>query len=77
MATELEPGVAQYQSTTGMKQNWLIGFSKSGIGGQDLTLKYPNLFTLAASREFPADSLHRSHGDASYATAPMRRKMLR
>ena len=55
MATELEPGVAQYQSTTGMKQNWLIGFSKSGIGGQDLILKHPNLFTLAASWDFPAD----------------------
>jgi hypothetical protein len=38
-----------------MKQNWLIGFSKSGIGGQDLILKHPDLFTLAASWDFPAD----------------------
>ena len=28
---------------------------KSGIGGQDLILKYPNLFTLVASWDFPAD----------------------
>jgi predicted acyltransferase (DUF342 family) len=55
MATELEPWVAQNLSTTGAEQNWLIGFSKSGIGGQDLILKHPNLFTLAASWDFPAD----------------------
>ena len=55
MASELEPWVAQNLSTTGTEQNWLIGFSKSGIGGQDLILKHPNLFTLAASWDFPAD----------------------
>jgi hypothetical protein len=55
MATELEPWVAQNLSTTGTEQRWLIGFSKSGIGGQDLILKHPNLFTLAASWDFPAD----------------------
>ena len=36
-------------------QNWLIGFSKSGIGGQDLLLKHPDIFSLAASWDFPAD----------------------
>ncbi len=37
------------------QQNWLIGFSKSGIGGADLLLKHPDLFALAASWDFPAD----------------------
>ncbi|MGA9671465.1 MAG: alpha/beta hydrolase-fold protein, partial [Terracidiphilus sp.] len=55
MATELEPWVAQNLSTTGTEQRWLLGFSKSGIGGQDLILKHPDLFTLAASWDFPAD----------------------
>jgi hypothetical protein len=36
-------------------QNWLIGFSKSGLGAQDLLLKFPQLFSLAASWDFPAD----------------------
>ena len=40
---------------TGAGQNWLIGFSKSGIGGQDLILKHPDLFAAAASWDFPAD----------------------
>jgi fibronectin type 3 domain-containing protein len=39
----------------GQQQNWLIGFSKSGIGGEDLLLKHPDIFTLAASWDFPAD----------------------
>jgi hypothetical protein len=36
-------------------QNWLIGFSKSGLGGEDLLLKHPDIFTLAATWDFPAD----------------------
>jgi hypothetical protein len=55
MATELQPWVKSTLSTSGTEQHWLIGFSKSGIGGQDLLLKYPDLFTLAASWDFPAD----------------------
>jgi Putative esterase len=55
MTTELEPWVNANLATTGTEQNWLIGFSKSGIGGQDLILKHPDLFTLAASWDFPAD----------------------
>ena len=39
----------------GHEQNWLIGFSKSGIGGEDLLLKHPDLFATAASWDFPAD----------------------
>ena len=36
MTSDLVPWVTQNLSTTGHEQNWLIGFSKSGIGGQDL-----------------------------------------
>ena len=55
MTRDLVPWVTQNLSTTGHEQNWLIGFSKSGIGGQDLLLNHPDVFTLAASWDFPAD----------------------
>jgi hypothetical protein len=55
MTNELVPWVEQKLSTSGHERNWLIGFSKSGIGGQDLLLKHPDLFSLAASWDFPAD----------------------
>jgi len=55
MTQELAPWIKQNLATTGNEQVWLIGFSKSGIGGQDLILKHPSLFTLAASWDFPAD----------------------
>ena len=55
MTNDLVPWVTQNLATTGHEQNWLIGFSKSGIGGEDLILKHPDLFTLAASWDFPAD----------------------
>ena len=55
MTSDLVPWVTQNLSTTGHEQNWLIGFSKSGIGGQDLILKHPDVFTLAATWDFPAD----------------------
>jgi hypothetical protein len=55
MTNELVPWVEQSFSTSGHEQNWLIGFSKSGIGGQDLLLKHPNIFSVAASWDFPAD----------------------
>jgi hypothetical protein len=54
MTNELVPWVDSHLSTTGTEQNWLIGFSKSGYGGEDLILKHPNLFALAASWDFPA-----------------------
>ena len=47
-------------------QNWLIGFSKSGLGAQDLLFKYPQLFSLAASWDFPADmSTYDAFGSSS------------
>ena len=55
MTSELEPWVKANLATTGTEQNWLIGFSKSGIGAEDLLLKHPDLFTLAATWDFPAD----------------------
>jgi S-formylglutathione hydrolase FrmB len=55
MTQELVPWINQNLATTGKEQIWLIGFSKSGIGGQDLILKHPSLFALAASWDFPAD----------------------
>lgn len=55
MTTQLEPWVKATLSTTGHEQSWLLGFSKSGLGAQDLLLKHPDLFTLAASWDFPAD----------------------
>jgi len=66
MATELQPWVMANLSTTGTEQSWLIGFSKSGIGAQDLLLKHPNAFTLAASWDFPADmSSYDQYGPSS------------
>ena len=52
---ELLPWVKPIFAATGTEQNWLIGFSKSGIGAQDLILKHPDLFQLAASSNSPAD----------------------
>jgi hypothetical protein len=55
LTQELAPWVKANLATSGTEQNWLIGFSKSGIGGQDLILKHPGIFTLAATWDFPAD----------------------
>ena len=55
MTKDLVPWVTQNLSTSGHEQNWLIGFSKSGIGAEDLLLKHPDVFSLAASWDFPAD----------------------
>ena len=55
MAMELVPWVRASLAITGDEQNWLIGFSKSGLGGHLLLLKHPDLFDLAASWDFPAE----------------------
>src|SRR4029077_1903838 len=55
MTKDLEPWVTQHLALTGLEQNWLIGFSKSGLGGEDLILKPPDVSTLAATWDFPAD----------------------
>jgi putative esterase len=72
MANDLQPWVKANLSTSGSEQHWLLGFSKSGIGGQDLILRHPDKFTLAASWDFPADmSAYDEFGtnsSASYGT---------
>ena len=66
MTSELEPWVKANLATTGTEQSWLIGFSKSGIGAEDLLLKHPDLFTLAATWDFPADmSSYDQYGTSS------------
>ncbi len=50
------PAAAQpFAPLPGHEQNWLIGFSKSGIGAADLLLKHPDIFAVAASWDFPGD----------------------
>jgi hypothetical protein len=72
LTQDLVPWMRQNLATTGHEQVWLIGFSKSGIGGQDLILKHPGVFSLAATWDFPADmsSYDRFGGDsaADYGT---------
>jgi hypothetical protein len=73
MTSELEPWVKANLATTSTEQNWLLGFSKSGLGAEDLLLKHPDLITLAASWDFPADiSSYDQYGQSSaeeYGTA--------
>ena len=72
MVQELMPWIKGNLATTGKEQTWLIGFSKSGFGAQDLILRHPDLFTLAASWDFPADmSSYDQYGSAA-DTAPIR-----
>jgi Putative esterase len=68
MAQDLVPWIKRNLATTGHEQIWLIGFSKSGLGGQDLILKHPALFTLAASWDFMADmSSYNQYGSSANA----------
>jgi hypothetical protein len=55
MTQELVPWIKQNLAISGQEQIWLLGFSKSGIGDQDLILKHPDLFTLAAAWDLPAN----------------------
>jgi hypothetical protein len=71
LTQELVPWIRQNLSTTDSEQTWLIGFSKSGYGAQDLLLKHPDLFSLAASWDSPMDmSSYTQYGDSvnSYGT---------
>lgn len=40
-------------ATTGIEKNYLIGFSKSGIGGQGLQYRHPTIFAATASWDAP------------------------
>ena len=72
MTKELVPWVEQHLSVTGHEQNWLLGFSKSGLGAEDLILKHPGIFAVAAAWDFPAGmSSYDQYGPdpaASYGT---------
>jgi S-formylglutathione hydrolase FrmB len=69
MTSELQPWVKANLATSGTEQHWLLGFSKSGLGGEDLILKHPDLFTLVASWDFPADmSTYTQYGADNYGT---------
>ena len=68
LTKELVPWVEKNLAVTGHEQNWLIGFSRSGYGGQDLILKHPDIFSLAASWDFPAH-LSSYDGDGGDTTA--------
>lgn len=70
MASELQPWVKANLATSGNEQHWLLGFSKSGYGPLSLIFKHPDLFTLGAFWDFPADiTLYTSYGaNANYGT---------
>ena len=53
MTSQLLPWIKANLATTGNEQVWLIGFSKSGVGAQALTLKHPGVYSLAASGTSP------------------------
>ena len=55
MTSQLVPWIKANLAVTGTEQVWLLGFSKSGLGAQDLLLKHPSVYTLAATWDFPAD----------------------
>ena len=69
LTNDLAPWVAQNLGETGNEQNWLIGFSKSGVGAIDLILRHPGVFTLAAAWDFPADMSTYDQFGASSADA--------
>ena len=53
MTRELVPWVEKNLAITGHEQNWLIGFSKSGLGAQDLILKHPGILRAGGFLGFP------------------------
>jgi hypothetical protein len=62
MTDQLVPWIKANLATTGTEQVWLIGFSKSGVGAQDLLLRHPSVYTLAASWDFPDSASYDEFG---------------
>jgi len=62
MTSQLVPWIKAHLATTGSEQVWLIGFSKSGVGAQDLILRHPSVYTLAASWDFPDSAAYNALG---------------
>jgi hypothetical protein len=54
-------------ATTGNEEHYLIGFSKSGSGGQQLFWHHPDIFQAVASWDFPADQTFSEFGSDSAA----------
>jgi len=64
MTNQLVPWIKANLATTGTEQIWLLGFSKSGVGAQDLILKHPGVYTLAASWDFPVSTSYDALGSS-------------
>lgn len=52
----------------GGEKHYLLGFSKSGIGGQSLQFRHPDLFYKTASWDFPAMMTDYDGTDATYGS---------
>jgi putative esterase len=70
MSLELQPWAKANLAVTGQEKIWLLGFSKSGVGGLALMLKHPDLFPLVAAWDFPADmsTYTQYEADLNYGT---------
>ncbi len=69
LTRQLAPWIRANLATTHTEQTWLIGFSKSGFGGQSLILKHPQVFSQAASWDFPAEmSTHDAYEAVGFGT---------
>jgi hypothetical protein len=55
LTTELQPWIRANLATTGSEQTWLLGFSKSGLGGMDLLLKHADIYSIGAFWDWPAE----------------------
>jgi hypothetical protein len=55
MVNDLVPWVKANFAVSGTELHYLVGFSKSGLGGSDLLFKNPTVFTAGAFWDFPAD----------------------
>ena len=62
MTNQLVPWIKANLVISGTEQIWLLGFSKSGVGAQDLILKHPGVYTLAASWDFPDSNAYDALG---------------
>jgi hypothetical protein len=64
MTNQLVPWIKTNLVISGTEQIWLLGFSKSGVGAQDLILKHPGVYTLAASWDFPDSNSYDALGSS-------------
>jgi hypothetical protein len=62
---ELVDWAKSHLATTGLEQHYLIGFSKSGVGGQRLFLKHQDVWKGVVSWDWPADEVYSTFGGDS------------